>query len=75
MLVTVELSEQALRRLEAEAARRGASIGVVIGDLAVGLPAVPAGSRRRPAFVAVGASTHGTTDRLDEILAEGFGRD
>jgi len=26
-----------------------------------------------PAFVAVGASEHGITDRLDETLAEGFG--
>lgn len=72
MLVTVELSEQALRRLQAEAARRGVSIDVVIGDLATGLPAGP---RRRPAFVAVGASAHGTTDRLEEGLAAGFGRD
>lgn len=48
------------------------SIDAVISDLAMELPAA-SGSPRRPAFVAVGASAHGTTDRLDEIVAEGFG--
>lgn len=55
VLVNVELSDRALRRIEAEAARRGVSIDVVIGDLAAGSPAVPTGARRRPAFVAAGA--------------------
>jgi hypothetical protein len=38
MSVTVELPPEALRRLEAEAARRGISIDDVIAELAAGLP-------------------------------------
>ncbi len=75
MSVTVELPPEALRRLEAEATRRGISIDDVIAELAANLPIDANGPRRRPAFVAVGASEHGITDRLDEILDDGFGRD
>ncbi len=78
MHLTVELPAETLRRLQAEAARRGISIDDVIAELAAALPDQPAsagGSRRRPAFVAVGASEAGITSRIDEILAEGFGRD
>jgi hypothetical protein len=75
MSVTVELPADALRRLEAEAARRGISIDDVIAELAANLPTGGSGHRHRPAFVAVGASERGITDRLDETLADGFGRD
>jgi hypothetical protein len=75
MSVTIDLPDEALRRLEAEATRRGVSIDVVIAEFAAGLPSTPTGTRRKPAFVAVGASARGITDRLDEMLAEGFGRD
>ncbi|MEQ8716930.1 MAG: hypothetical protein RIE08_04900 [Acidimicrobiales bacterium] len=75
MSVTVELPVEALRRLEAEAARRGVSIDDVIAEFAAALPAEPNGPRRNPAFVGVGASEYGITDRLDEVLADGFGRD
>lgn len=75
MSVKVEIPDEALRRLEAEAARRGVSIDDVIASLAANLPATSSGPRRRAAFVAIGASEHGITDRLDATLAEGFGRD
>ena len=75
MSVTVELPAEALRRLEAEASRRGIRIDDVIAELAANLPTEGTGPRRRPAFVAVGASEHGITDRLAEILDDGFGRD
>ncbi len=75
MSVTVELPAEALRRLETEAARRGVSIDDVIAELASALPVESSGPRRNPAFVGVGASEHGITDRIDEILADGFGRD
>jgi hypothetical protein len=75
MLVRVDLPDEALRRLEAEAVRRGVIIDVVIAEFAAGLPLASSGQRRKPAFVAVGASERGITDRLDDILAEGFGRD
>lgn len=73
--MTVELPAEALRRLEAEAARCGVSIDDVIAELVVNLPTAASSPRRQPAFVAVGASEHGISDRFDEILAEGFGHD
>lgn len=75
MSVTVELPAEALRRLEAEANRRGISIDDVIAELAAALPVESNGQRRNPAFVGIGASEHGITDRIDESLADGFGRD
>lgn len=73
--MTVELPAEALRRLEAEATRRGLSIDDVIAELAAALPVESSGPRRNPAFVGVGASAHGITDRIDESLADGFGHD
>lgn len=73
--MTVELPVEALRRLEAESTRRGISIDDVIAELAAALPVESRGPRRSPAFVGVGASEHGITDRIDESLADGFGRD
>lgn len=75
MTIEVELPEEAIRRLQAEASRRGVSVEQLIAELASELPAEESGARRRPAFVGVGASESGTTDRIEEILAEGFGRD
>lgn len=75
MTIEVDLPEEALRRLKAEANRRGLSVGGLIAELVSELPAQGSGPGRRPAFVAVGASESGTTDRIEEILAEGFGRD
>lgn len=75
MAFTVELPAEALRRLQAEATRRGISIDDVIAECAAALPERASGPRRSPAFVAVGASERGVADRIDEILAEGFGRD
>ncbi|MBI2705049.1 MAG: hypothetical protein HYX32_07135 [Actinobacteria bacterium] len=75
MSVTVDLPAEALRRLEAEAARRGVSIDAVITELADTLPAESKTGRRRLAIVGVGASGEGISHRIDEILADGFGRD
>lgn len=59
MSLTVDLPPDALRRLEAEAARREVTVDQVITELAAGLPreetAAPKRSRR-PSFVGVGAS-------------------
>lgn len=73
--VTVELPAEALRRLEADAIRRGVRIDDVIAELAGTLPATAIGPRHTPAFVGVGASVNGITDRIDQHLAEGLGRD
>jgi hypothetical protein len=75
MIVTIDLPEDALARLEAEAKRRGVSIDVVIAELA---EALPAGNSRPQtfSFVGLGSSTSGRYARdTDELLADGFGRD
>ena len=52
MSVTVELPAEALRRLEAEATRRGVSIDDIIAELAVRLPV----EDPLEAFIGCGAS-------------------
>lgn len=77
MTVTLELSDEALARLQAEAARRGVSVDDLVAELAAQLPAEP-NSKERPerSFVGLGSSTSGRSARdADEMLAEGFGRD
>jgi len=75
MSLTVELPAEAIRRLQAEATRRGVSIDDVVAELAAALPVESSGPRRNPAFVGVGASEHGISDGIGESLADGFGRD
>jgi hypothetical protein len=77
MTVTVNLPEELLARLTAEAARRGVSVDqVAIEVLAAGLPeAAPPSALRRFAFIGMGASGAGGGDvgrRHDEILREEF---
>ena len=75
MTVTVDLPEDALARLEAEAKRRGVSIDLVIAELAEALPAQAPGPQTF-SFVGLGSSTSGRYARdTDELLADGFGRD
>jgi len=76
MTLSIDLPDEALARLRAEAARRGVSVDAVIAELTDRLPAQPVeGARRRLAFVGAGASEHGITGRIDDLLADGFGRD
>lgn len=81
MSLTVDLPAATLRRLEAEATRRGVGIDVVIAELAEALPsadstAEPGTPRRRFALTGIGASDGDRFARdADELLAEGFGRD
>ena len=71
----VELSDEVLARLEAEATRRGLSIEAIITELAAQLPSERSGRDRKLSFVGIGASLSGRTARdADEMLAEGFGR-
>lgn len=80
MSVTVDLPAEALRRLEAEAARRGVGIDVVIAELAETLPAASTsetiGGRPRLAIAGIGTSggQRGRAADADELLADGFGR-
>jgi len=77
MSVTLDIPEAVLRRLQAEAARRGVPVADVIAELAEQLPEEPAPRRgkRKLAFVGIGASSKGISDHIDERLADGFGRD
>jgi hypothetical protein len=75
MSLTLDLPDETVRRLAAEAERRGAHLADVIADLAAQLPPAEAPARRRLAFVGVGASGTGVTPRMDDLLADGFGRD
>ena len=77
MTVTLELSDEALARLQAEAARRGVSVDDLVAELAAQLPAEPNPNERpERSFVGLGSSTSGRSARdAEEMLAEGFGRD
>ena len=74
MSVTVDLPEHVVQRLTAEADRRGVALADLIADLAAQLPDSDQ-PRRRLAFVGVGASRSGISERVDDLLAEGFGRE
>jgi hypothetical protein len=76
MPVTLDLSDEVLARLRAEAARRGVTLGEVVAELAAALPVDDNGEGKKLGFVALGASTDGRSAAdVDEMLAEGFGRD
>lgn len=75
MGVTLDLPEDVVRRLTAEADRRGVALSEIVTDLATQLPPVDQPARRSLAFVGVGASRSGITHRVDGLLDEGFGRD
>ena len=63
MLVTVELPEDAMARLRAEAVRRGVSIDVVIADLATELPIDVSRRTSRLSFIGIGHSGRGDLAR------------
>ena len=72
---SVELSDEVLARLRAEATRRGVTVETVIAELAAQLPAnVSVDGANRLSFAGIGAS--GTTEpvgrRHREIIAEHF---
>lgn len=75
MTVTIDLPEDALARLRAEAKRRGVSIDLLIAELSGALPAESPAAPRSLSFVGLGSSTSGRYARdTDELLADGFGR-
>jgi hypothetical protein len=77
MPVSLDLSDEAMARLRAEADRRGISVEELVDQLAASLPAEASeSSPRKLRFFAMGASTSGRSAAdADEMLAEGFGRD
>jgi hypothetical protein len=72
--VTLDLPDDVLKRLTAEAERRGIAVSDVVADLAGTLPSVGSAVQRELAFVGAGASQAGITPRIDALLDEGFGR-
>jgi hypothetical protein len=76
MIVTIDLPDDALARLEAEAKRRGVSVDHVIAELTEALPAEASAPPQTFSFVGIGLSTSGRYARdTDDLLADGFGRD
>jgi hypothetical protein len=76
MSVTLDLPAATLARLEAEAARRGVGIDVVIAELADALPAPtgPADTGHRFAFAGIAASGDGTlSESYKAVRRDEFG--
>jgi hypothetical protein len=75
MTVIIDLPEDALARLQAEAKRRGVSIDVVVAELTEALPNEPT-PRKTLSFIGLGSSSSGQYARdTDDLLADGFGPD
>ena len=77
VVVTLDLSEEGMARLHAEAERRRISVDAVIEEWVASLPTKdrPA-ERRQPTFVAMGTSSSGRrASESDDMLADGFGAD
>jgi hypothetical protein len=75
MAVALNLAEEALARLDAEASRRGVTVEMVINEFAE-QPPLPADStaRRAAGLIGLGASSSGQhAGDADAILADGFG--
>ena len=75
MTVTLDLSDEVLARLRAEAERRHLSMSALIDEMAESLPvdASPP-ARQQLSFVTIGSSTSGhRASEADEMLADGFG--
>jgi hypothetical protein len=74
MSITVDLPDDALQRLQAEADRRGVPIEQLIIEFSRQFAQEPPAGRRL-SFIGLGRSTTGRTAReADEMLEEGFGR-
>jgi hypothetical protein len=74
-MANIEISCEVLDRIESEATRRDVSLADVLAELADALPTVRADDdRATPAFVGAGSSGAGIGNRIDELLADGFGR-
>lgn len=69
--MTLDLPDDALARLHAEAARRGVSIDIVIAELVGRLPAdVGASPRRRLSFARTLSAEPELAERAEQILDE-----
>ena len=72
---TLTVPDELHRKLKAAASARGTTADALATELLEGhVPEHPAVPRRRPRLLGIGASGTGTTHRIDELLAEGFGK-
>lgn len=75
MAVTLDLPEEVVARLRSEADRRGLTFDELIIEIAESFTTRTDGEASpRLAFVASGASASGVSDKIDDLLADGFGR-
>ena len=77
MSMTVNVPDDVARRFEVAAAERGVTVEELAAEvLSDHVPEVGDVRRRRKlSFAGIGASKHGITHQIDELLADGFGRD
>lgn len=80
MTVTLHVPDELVRRLGAVAKVRGISVEEFAVELlsehtASPVQSQPPTQRRRLALAGIGASGAGISHRIDELLADGFGRD
>ncbi|MEK7423381.1 MAG: hypothetical protein AAB131_06005 [Actinomycetota bacterium] len=77
MSMTVNVPDEVARRLQAAAVARGVTVeelaAEVLTDHVPDIAAAPL--RRQLSFAGIGASKHGISHQVDELLADGFGRD
>lgn len=73
----VDLPDELAERVNLAASARGVTAEVIVAEaVAQALPNPTAGRpRRRLALAGIGKSESGLSHRIDEMLAEGFGRD
>ncbi len=74
MNVTLDLSEDSLSRLEAEAARSGVSIEIAIDESVSMLPADNPPQRTRGLIGLGGSTSTRRASKADEMLADRFGQ-
>ncbi len=74
--MTVNVPDDVARRLEAAAGARGVTVEELAADvLAHHVSDVEAAPRRRQlSFAGIGASKHGISHQVDELLRHGFGQ-
>lgn len=77
MSMTVNVPEDVARRLEAAAAARGVTVEEIAAEVLTehASDVGDAPRRRHLSFAGIGASKHGISHQVDELLADGFGRD
>jgi hypothetical protein len=74
-VATIRVPDELALRLEAAAVAGGTTADALATELLEGhLPDDTPRPRRAPRLVGTGASGSGTSHRIDEMLAEGFGR-